>query len=73
MKPRNLKPLTMKMMEINDLLLEKNALETKGVDILNDEELDRFYIVQDRIKELVGGNKDVQNSVEKYLERRNGR
>ena len=60
-------------MEINDLLLEKNALETKGVDILNDEELDRFYIVQDRIKELVGGNKDVQNSVEKYLERRNGR
>jgi hypothetical protein len=63
----------MKMMEINDLLLEKNALETKGVDILNDEELDRFYIVQDRIKELVGGNKDVQNSVEKYLERRNGR
>lgn len=61
------------MMEINDLLLEKNALETKGVDILNDEELDRFYIVQDRIKELVGGNKDVQNSVEKYLERRNGR
>ena len=61
------------MMEINDLLLEKNALETKGIDILNDEELDRFYIVQDRIKELVGGNKDVQNSVEKYLERRNGR
>lgn len=61
------------MMEINDLLLEKNALETKGVDILNDEELDRFYMVQDRIKELVGGNKDVQNSVEKYLERRNGR
>lgn len=61
------------MMEINDLLLEKNALETKGVDMLNDEELDRFYIVQDRIKELVGGNKDVQNSVEKYLERRNGR
>jgi hypothetical protein len=73
MKPRNLKPLTMKMTEINELLIEKNALETKGIDILNDEELDRYYIIKDRITELVGGNKDVQISVEQYLERRYGR
>lgn len=73
MKSRNLKPLTMKMTEINELLIEKNALETKGIDILNDEELDRYYIIKDRITELVGGNKDVQISVEQYLERRYGR
>ena len=73
MKPRNLKPLTMKMTEINELLIEKNALETKGIDILNDEELDRYYMIKDRITELVGGNKDVQISVEQYLERRYGR
>jgi hypothetical protein len=61
------------MTEINELLIEKNALETKGIDILNDEELDRYYIIKDRITELVGGNKDVQISVEQYLERRYGR
>jgi hypothetical protein len=61
------------MTEINELLIEKNALETKGIDILNDEELDRYYMIKDRITELVGGNKDVQISVEQYLERRYGR
>ena len=61
------------MTEINELLIEKNALETKGIDSLNDEELDRYYIIKDRITELVGGNKDVQISVEQYLERRYGR
>lgn len=73
MKPRNLKPLTMKMSEIKELLLEKDSLEVKGVDTLDDYELDRYYMIKDRITEIVGGNKNVQRNIEKYLERRDRR
>ena len=73
MKPRNLKPLTMKMSEIKELLLEKDSLEVKGVDTLDDYELDRYYMIKDRITEIVGGNRNVQRNIEKYLERRDRR
>ena len=61
------------MSEIKELLLEKDSLEVKGVDTLDDYELDRYYMIKDRITEIVGGNKNVQRNIEKYLERRDRR
>ena len=69
----NQEPLTPKMMEVNELLIERDTLETKGVDKLNDNELDTYYNTRCRIRELIGGNDDVQRKIEYSLERRFGR
>lgn len=67
------KPLGQKMKEVNDLLEERDSYETKGVDNLNDYEYDNYYKISDRIRELIGSDKYVQNKIEFNLERRFGR
>lgn len=67
------KPLGQKMMEVNDLLEERDSYETKGVDNLNDYEYDNYYKISDRIRELIGSDQNVQNKIEFNLERRFGR
>ena len=61
-----------KMMEINELMMEREALKSKGIDELTDVELDTYYKVSDRIRELIGGDTDVQRKIEYGLERRFG-
>lgn len=60
-------------MEVNDLLEERDSYETKGVDNLSDYEYDNYYKISDRIRELIGSDKYVQNKIEFNLERRFGR
>lgn len=67
------RPLGQKMMEVNDLLEERDSYETKGVDNLNDYEYDNYYKISDRIRELIGSDQNVQNKIEFNLERRFGR
>lgn len=67
------KPLGQKMKEVNDLLEERDSYETKGVDNLSDYEYDNYYKISDRIRELIGSDKYVQNKIEFNLERRFGR
>ena len=67
------KPLRQKMMEVNDLLEERDSYETKGIGNLNDYEYDNYYKISDRIRELIGSDQNVQNKIEFNLERRFGR
>lgn len=67
------RPLGQKMMEVNDLLEERDSYETKGVDNLSDYEYDNYYKISDRIRELIGSDQNVQNKIEFNLERRFGR
>lgn len=62
------------MMEVYNLMIERDALETKGVDALSDSELDAYYNVSNRIRELIGGEPDDQSQrkIEYSLERRFG-
>ena len=66
-------PLSRKMLEINELMVERDTLKTKGIENLSDAELDTYYNVSDRIRELIGGNDDAQTKIEHSLERRFGR
>ena len=66
-------PLSRKMLEINELMVERDTLKTKGIENLSDAELDTYYNVSDRIRELIGGNDDAQTKIEYSLERRFGR
>lgn len=66
-------PPSKKMLEINELMVERDTLKTKGIDDLTDAELDAYYNVSDRIRELIGGNDNVQSKIEYSLERRFGR
>jgi hypothetical protein len=61
------------MMEVNELMIERDTLETKGIETLNENELDNYYMISDRIRELIGGTEDVQRKIERSLERRFGR
>jgi hypothetical protein len=69
----NQKQLSMKMEEVNELLNEKDSYEAKGIDKLSDTELDSYYKVSDRIRELIGADIDVQRKIEYSLGRRFGR
>lgn len=62
--------LNPRMLEIYELLLERDTLETKGIDNLDDYQLDRYYSIKNRLNELFGGNENVQRNIEIYLEKR---
>ena len=56
-----------------ELMMERDALENKGIESFNDNELDQYYLIKDRIKELLGGNENAQRTIESHLEKRFGR
>lgn len=69
----NQNPPSQKIEEIYNLMIERDALETRGVEALSDTELDTYYNVSNRIRELIGGEPDGQRKFEYSLERRLGR
>ena len=62
--------LNPRMLEIYELMIERDTLETKGIDNLDDYQLDRYYSIKNRLNELFGGNENVQRNIEIYLEKR---
>ena len=60
------------MREIYELMNERDALATKGIESLSDTELDTYYKVSDRIREMIEGDIDAQRKIEYSLERRFG-
>ena len=59
--------------EVYELMMERDALENKGIESFNDNELDQYYLIKDRIKELLGGKENAQRTIESHLEKRFGR
>ena len=51
-------------------MIERDTLEAKGIDNLDDYQLDRYYSIKNRLNELFGGNENVQRNIEIYLEKR---